>query len=99
MLYILDQRLQAQKISSEKCAKVINDIIRTMIASSFVEELFKHQVRRLLRSRVKMRRPQQCDRSPCTLCAMFLCVILFAIFLIFYDIFMASPTSFCRSRR
>jgi len=44
MLYILDQRLQAQKISSEKCAKVINDIIRTMIASSFVEELFKHQV-------------------------------------------------------
>jgi len=44
MLYILDQRLQAQKISSEKCSKVINDIIRTMIASSFVEELFKHQV-------------------------------------------------------
>ena len=44
MLYILDQRLQAQKISSEKCAKVINDIIKTMIASSFVEELFKNQV-------------------------------------------------------
>lgn len=44
MLYILDQRLQAQKISPEKCAKVINDIIRTMIASTFVDELFKHQV-------------------------------------------------------
>ena len=49
MLYILDQRLQAQKISSEKCAKVINDIIRTMIASSFVEELFKHQVNYLFK--------------------------------------------------
>ena len=44
MLYILDQRLQAQKISGEKCTKVINDIIKTMIASSFVEELFKNQV-------------------------------------------------------
>lgn len=44
MLYILDQRLQAQKIAPEKCRKVINDIIKTMIANTFVEELFKPQV-------------------------------------------------------
>lgn len=43
MLYILEQRLQAQNISSEKSRKVLQDVISTMFSTKFVEELFKPQ--------------------------------------------------------
>ena len=36
---------QAQNIPPEKCTKVIHDIVNTMIANSFIDELFKPQVR------------------------------------------------------
>ncbi|XP_059510236.1 protein OSCP1 isoform X2 [Stegostoma tigrinum] len=43
MLYILDQRLRAQSIPSDKAKKVMNDIISTMFNKKFMEELFKSQ--------------------------------------------------------
>ena len=43
MMYILDQRLQAQKISRDKGDKVLHDIIGTMFNKRFMEELFKPQ--------------------------------------------------------
>ncbi|XP_023677013.1 protein OSCP1 isoform X2 [Paramormyrops kingsleyae] len=43
MLYILDQRLRAQNIPSDKARKVMNDIITTMFNKKFLEELFKPQ--------------------------------------------------------
>ncbi|GCC36174.1 protein OSCP1 isoform X1 [Chiloscyllium punctatum] len=43
MLYILDQRLRAQNIPSDKAKKVMNDIISTMFNKKFMEELFKSQ--------------------------------------------------------
>jgi len=43
MVYILEQRLQAQKIPEEKGQKVLNDVVRTMYYPRFVEELFKPQ--------------------------------------------------------
>lgn len=43
MLYILDQRLRAQNIPSDKAKKVMNDIISTMFNKKFLEELFKPQ--------------------------------------------------------
>ncbi|KAL4657562.1 protein OSCP1 isoform X2 [Arapaima gigas] len=43
MLYILDQRLRAQNIPSDKAKKVMNDIITTMFNKKFLEELFKPQ--------------------------------------------------------
>ncbi|XP_064408234.1 protein OSCP1 isoform X1 [Latimeria chalumnae] len=43
MLYILDQRLRAQNIPSDKAKKVMNDIITTMFNKKFMEELFKPQ--------------------------------------------------------
>ncbi|XP_078279498.1 protein OSCP1 [Rhinoraja longicauda] len=43
MLYILDQRLRAQSIPSDKAKKVMNDIVSTMFNKKFMEELFKPQ--------------------------------------------------------
>uniref|UniRef100_A0A7S2QVI2 Uncharacterized protein n=1 Tax=Triparma pacifica TaxID=91992 RepID=A0A7S2QVI2_9STRA len=43
MIYILQQRLQAQNVRQEKASKVLQDVIRTMLASSFVDELFRPQ--------------------------------------------------------
>lgn len=43
MVYILEQRLQAQKIPDAKGQKVLNDVVRTMYYPRFVEELFKPQ--------------------------------------------------------
>ncbi|PAA55444.1 hypothetical protein BOX15_Mlig002990g1 [Macrostomum lignano] len=43
MLYILDQRLHAQKIDNEKARKVLNDIVGTMFNKRFMEELFRPQ--------------------------------------------------------
>jgi hypothetical protein len=43
MMYILNQRLQAQNIPHEKAVKVLGDVIRTMFTPQFIEELFKPQ--------------------------------------------------------
>ncbi|XP_077976868.1 protein OSCP1-like [Glandiceps talaboti] len=43
MLYILDQRLRAQNIPSDKSKKVMHDIIGTMFNKRFMDELFKPQ--------------------------------------------------------
>jgi len=43
MLYILDQRLKAQKIPSDKACKVITDVVKTMFEAQFVKELFAPQ--------------------------------------------------------
>mmetsp|Transcript_25661 Transcript_25661/g.43035 ORF Transcript_25661/g.43035 Transcript_25661/m.43035 type:complete len:463 (-) Transcript_25661:102-1490(-) len=43
MIYILNQRLQAQNIPIEKSRKVLGDVIRTMYTPMFLEELFKPQ--------------------------------------------------------
>merc|ERR1719188_1127352 len=43
MVYILAQRLQAQKIPEIKGQKVLSDVVRTMYYPRFIEELFKAQ--------------------------------------------------------
>ncbi len=43
MLYILNQRLQAQKIEEVKRLKVIADVTKTMFADAFVSALFQEQ--------------------------------------------------------
>uniref|UniRef100_A0A3P9J1T0 Organic solute carrier partner 1a n=1 Tax=Oryzias latipes TaxID=8090 RepID=A0A3P9J1T0_ORYLA len=43
MLYILDQRLQAQNTSVDNTEKVMNDIIGTMFSKAFMDELLKPQ--------------------------------------------------------
>lgn len=43
MVYILEQRLQAQKIPDQKGQKVLHDVVRTMYYPRFIEELFKPQ--------------------------------------------------------
>ena len=43
MVYILDQRLRSQDVSSERSTKVLDDIVRSMLANKFVEELFRPQ--------------------------------------------------------
>eukprot|EP00933_Yihiella_yeosuensis_P012447 TRINITY_DN12106_c0_g1_i1.p1 TRINITY_DN12106_c0_g1~~TRINITY_DN12106_c0_g1_i1.p1 ORF type:complete len:378 (-),score=80.09 TRINITY_DN12106_c0_g1_i1:98-1231(-) len=43
MVYILSQRLQAQKIPETKGQKVLCDVVRTMYYPRFIEELFKPQ--------------------------------------------------------
>jgi len=43
MVYILEQRLQAQKIPEQKGQKVLNDVVRTMYYPRFIDELFKPQ--------------------------------------------------------
>jgi Organic solute transport protein 1 len=41
MIYILDQRLRAQEIGSERSQKVLQDVVKTMLSKKFVEELFR----------------------------------------------------------
>ncbi|GLI65897.1 hypothetical protein VaNZ11_009543, partial [Volvox africanus] len=43
MVYILDQRLKAQNIPSDKSCKVLNDVIRTMFDPEYVDKLFAPQ--------------------------------------------------------
>ena len=43
MIYILEQRLRAQSITSEKSVKVLHDVVKSMFDPTFVSELFKPQ--------------------------------------------------------
>ncbi len=43
MLYILEQRLQAQSIVEDKSVRVLQDVISTMFSEKFLGELFKPQ--------------------------------------------------------
>jgi hypothetical protein len=43
MLYILEQRLRAQNITSDKSVKVLHDVVKSMFDRTFVAELFKPQ--------------------------------------------------------
>jgi len=43
MLYILDQRLSAQAIATDKSVRVLQDVVSTMFSEKFVKELFKPQ--------------------------------------------------------
>jgi hypothetical protein len=43
MVYILEQRLEAQSIQREKSSKVLTDVITAMLAPNFVAELFRPQ--------------------------------------------------------
>jgi hypothetical protein len=43
MVYILQQRLQAQKVQDDKATKVMQDVIRAMYSPLFITELFKPQ--------------------------------------------------------
>uniref|UniRef100_A0A2L2YGU6 Protein OSCP1 n=2 Tax=Parasteatoda tepidariorum TaxID=114398 RepID=A0A2L2YGU6_PARTP len=43
MLYVIQQRLEAQNVSEDKSNKVIEDILTTMLNDQFIEELFKPQ--------------------------------------------------------
>jgi hypothetical protein len=43
MLYILEQRLQAQSIVEDKSLRVLQDVISTMFSQKFIGELFKPQ--------------------------------------------------------
>ncbi|KAK3525931.1 hypothetical protein QTP70_010999 [Hemibagrus guttatus] len=58
MLYILDQRLRAQKETDDKIQKVINDIVGVMFSKAFMEELmqpqdtYSHQALRYLLTRL-----------------------------------------------
>jgi len=43
MVFILDQRLRAQEIGTDRSQKVLQDVVKTMLSKKFVEELFRHQ--------------------------------------------------------
>eukprot|EP00656_Telonema_subtile_P044069 TRINITY_DN50373_c0_g1_i1.p1 TRINITY_DN50373_c0_g1~~TRINITY_DN50373_c0_g1_i1.p1 ORF type:complete len:418 (-),score=126.32 TRINITY_DN50373_c0_g1_i1:9-1262(-) len=43
MIYILDQRLHAQNVPSDKAHKVIDDVVRAMLNHKLVAQLFKPQ--------------------------------------------------------
>ena len=43
MIYILDQRLKAQKIPSSKASKVLEEVVQTMFLKNFVSTLFEPQ--------------------------------------------------------
>ena len=43
MIYILDQRLRSQDVPKDKSIKVLSDIVRSMLSSNFVNELFRPQ--------------------------------------------------------
>eukprot|EP01105_Mastigella_eilhardi_P027241 TRINITY_DN8309_c0_g1_i1.p1 TRINITY_DN8309_c0_g1~~TRINITY_DN8309_c0_g1_i1.p1 ORF type:complete len:389 (-),score=114.23 TRINITY_DN8309_c0_g1_i1:43-1179(-) len=43
MLYILEQRLQAQSVAPDKTAKVLGDVVRTLTGDKFLAELFRPQ--------------------------------------------------------
>ena len=44
MMYILEQRLKAQSIPTDKAAKVLIDVAKTMFDRQYVEKLFTPQV-------------------------------------------------------
>ena len=41
MVYILDQRLRSQDIAKVRSARVLEDIVMSMLAPKFVDELFR----------------------------------------------------------
>lgn len=43
MVYILNQRLQAQNVNDSKSQKVLVDVTRAMFANGFIDELFSPQ--------------------------------------------------------
>lgn len=43
MLYILNQRLQAQKIDKQKCQKVLVDVSKSLFSRQFISEIFNEQ--------------------------------------------------------
>merc|ERR1711971_1063063 len=43
MVYILEQRLQAQNVPVDKAKRVLQDVIRTMYNPKFIAELFRSQ--------------------------------------------------------
>ncbi len=43
MIYILQQRLDAQKISAIKGTKVLHDVLKSMFFPRFIQELFRPQ--------------------------------------------------------
>ena len=43
MMYILEQRLNAQKVAPEKAAKILNDSVKTLFSPQFIEQLFEPQ--------------------------------------------------------
>ena len=43
MVYILQQRLNAQKVPDDKAVKVLQDVVRAMYSPLFITELFKPQ--------------------------------------------------------
>lgn len=43
MVYILNQRLQAQSVQDDKAVKVLQDVLKAMFSKLFIEELFKPQ--------------------------------------------------------
>jgi hypothetical protein len=43
MMYILNQRLQAQTVQDDKARKVLADVARAMFSNIFIDELFKPQ--------------------------------------------------------
>jgi len=43
MMYILEQRLTAQKVTTEKASKILNDSIKTLFSPQFIEQLFEPQ--------------------------------------------------------
>lgn len=43
MMYILEQRLTAQKVLPEKAAKILNDSVKTMFSTDFIQQLFEPQ--------------------------------------------------------
>lgn len=44
MVYILEQRLEAQSISVEKTRRVLSDVCSTMFSKKFIDDLFKPQI-------------------------------------------------------
>ena len=43
MIYILDQRLRSQDVTKDRSSKVLQDIVKSLLADRFVEELFRPQ--------------------------------------------------------
>ena len=43
MLYIIEQRLNAQNIGIEKSSKVLNDLIKSILDDKLIDELFRPQ--------------------------------------------------------
>merc|ERR1711907_250393 len=43
MVYILDQRLHAQNVPTDKSHKVLDDVVRAMLNSKLVDQLFTPQ--------------------------------------------------------